>query len=154
MKTKLFTLAAVALLLTGMLLSALNMPATAAPPIAPTPVSAGRSGELPVVATLMDGQVLTDDARGGCLYTAMYEKADVQYVVDQSGTNTVTLMMQHTNDTPGAAGTQYADGPTVASGATDEVGMQQVNVYGAWSCIYADVTNTDTLTITVKALLK
>lgn len=157
MNSKTIALSAVALLLAAALFAGLNMatPATAAPMSAPTPVSVARSPEQPHVATLMDSQVITSDTRGGCVNSTLYEKTDVQYEIDQGTANSTTLKLQFTNETPGEASASYVNGLSVVVGAAaDATNMQQMQVFGAWTCIYADVTNTNAMTLTVKALMK
>lgn len=156
MNSKFAVILAASLLLLVALFGALNLstPVAAAPSFAPTPVSADRSPEQPHVAVLMDSQVITQDTRSGCVNSAWYERADVQYEVDEGATNTATLKLQFTNETPGDAGTSYVDGLTIATASADTTSMQQMQVFGAWTCVYADLSNANAMTISIKALLK
>lgn len=126
----------------------------AEPMAAPTPVSVDRSATLPVIASVYDGDI-TADTRLGCVQSADYNLADVMYTIDQGTVNTTTLKLQFTNDTPGATGAAYVDGLSiVASNAADATDLQQFQLFGAWTCVYADVTNTNTLGVKVTVLLK
>ncbi len=155
--TSIGALLAIAVLVLAVLIGSfgLQTPAEAAPMAAPTPAGVARAAGSPTQGTLWNSKVITSDTRGNCINSANYEKADVFYHIDQGTVNTVTLSLQHTNRTPGQPGTLYAAGNTiVASNGVDATALQQAPVYGAWTCIYADVTNTNTLTLTVDILLK
>jgi len=123
---------------------------TAAPLAAPTPVSVTHPQTIaPELFTLMNA-ALTADTRGTCLPVGAYNVADIEYTVDQSTTNTVTLTLQHTN-----GGAVFADGATVVSAnAADANSLIQAPLYGRLSCLYADVTNSNTVTVTVTAWVK
>lgn len=127
----------------------------AAPAAVPTPVSVTRpASEQPQLAAIANAQVVATDTRLGCVASSNHSVMDLQYGIDQGTVNTVTLKLQFTNDTPGSSAT-YVDGVNVvASSAADASDMQQFQLFGAWTCIYADVANTNNLTLTVKALLK
>ncbi len=123
---------------------------TAAPLAAPTPVSVTHPQTIaPELFTLMNAAI-TADTRGTCVPMGAYNVADIEYTLDQSTTNTVTLTLQHTN-----GGVVFADGATVVSNnAADANSMIQAPLYGRLSCLYADVSNTNTLTVTVTAWVK
>lgn len=155
MKTKIMVGLCIALLLLTGLVGLSNIgPANAAPLGAPTPVAVQTTGHQPALATLFDTQVITQDTRGGCTQSSNFERADVQYKFDQTAVNTATLYLQFTNDTPGSAAS-YTNGVAVVSAnAADATSLQQMQVFGAWTCAYLDVTNSNPVTLTVKALLK
>lgn len=145
------------LLLALVTLLAINMPApaTAAPSAAPTPVAVDRSPTQPTLATLWDRAEIAATGRGGCVNTSAYEKMDLQYVIDQTVVNTITLKLQFTNDSPGDTNATYIDGVTIISGnAADASDLQQFQVFGAWTCIHATVVNANPVTVSAKALLK
>ena len=126
----------------------------AEPLAAPTPISVDRAPSTALVALVYDGSI-TADTRLGCVQSANYNKADVMYTIDQGTVNTTTLKLQFTNDTPGATGAAYVDGLSiVASNAADATDLQQFQLFGAWTCVYADVTNTNPLGVKVTVLLK
>lgn len=126
----------------------------AGPMAAPTPISVDRAPSTALVAPVYDGDI-TADTRLGCVQSANYNKADIQYTIDQGTVNTATLKLQFTNDTPGATGAAYVDGLSiVASNAADATDLQQFQLFGAWTCVYADVTNTNPLGVKVTVLLK
>ena len=79
----------------------------------------------------------------------------MHYSIDQTDVNTMTLKLQFTNDTPGTSGATYVDGINiVASNAADATDLQQFQTFGAWTCVYADVTNTNAVDVSVVVLLK
>jgi hypothetical protein len=94
--------------------------------------------------------VLAADTRSTCYETAKFSVADVQYLIDHGTVNTTTITIQYTNDQ-----VTFVDGGTVvsASGA-DGSGMVQLGTFGRYSCFYANVTNTNDVTLTVSAVFK
>lgn len=158
MNKRVFAVIGVAVLALALLVGSfgLQAPAMAAPAAAPTPAGVARAVESPTQGTLWNAQSLAADTRSNCINTSNYEKMDLFYTIDQPTTvNTVTLTLQHTNRTPGASGTAYADGVVaVSANAADATGLVQLPVYAAWTCVYADVANTETVAITLDALLK
>lgn len=145
----------VALTLLAGLAAMMNTATVQAGPVAaPTPLSVTRAATLAQVATIYDGSI-TADTRLGCINSANFNLADIQYGLDQGTVNTATLKLQFTNDVPGATGATYVDGINiVASNAADASDLQQFQVFGAYTCVYADVTNTNALGVDVKVLLK
>jgi hypothetical protein len=147
-----------ALLLASTLLFALvsimtpgGVPANAAPQAAPTPVSVNRGDTNWLLRTMFDGAVLTADRRSGCVETASQDLADIQFTIEQGADiNTTTLTLQHTNDAE-----TFVDGVDVtAQNITNSTVMTQMQLFGWQTCILANVTNTNPVTITVKALFK
>lgn len=79
-----------------------------------------------------------------------YELLDVQWVTDHGTSNPVTLTVQYSNDD-----TNWSDGPNVvADNGADGDGMVQVSNLGRYTRIYATLENTNTITLTVKAVAK
>lgn len=154
MKSKTTVILAAALLFAALLFSSLNMPyASAAPSAAPTAVAVDRSTAPASVAVIANDAIVADGIIG-CTNSASHEKADIQYVIDQTLINTVTLTLQFTNDTPGS-GASYTDGVAIVSSNTaDAASLNQFQLFGAWTCIHANVANANPLDVTVKALLK
>ena len=71
-------------------------------------------------------------------------------MLDQTNVNTVTLTLQFSND-----GENWTDGAALAtSNAADAALLQQVNVFGKYARVYANVTNSNPLTVTVIGVLK
>jgi hypothetical protein len=127
---------------------------TAAPAAAPTPVSVTRPGngvapEFPVFFNGTSG--ITADTRSSCFEVPEYSAVDLQYLIDQSDVNTMTVKLQFSNDL-----VTFADGATVLTdNAADASGMQQFALYGRYACVYADViTSTFPVTLTVIGVVK
>jgi hypothetical protein len=75
---------------------------------------------------------------------------DVLYVIDQADVNTVTLTSKWSID-----GTTTVSGVNlVASNSADASDMTQLQVFGRYFCILADVANTNAVTITAQAIAK
>lgn len=126
--------------------------AIGAPMAGPTPVAAAKSasGATPVVVELFNNRAMTADTTSPCVEVSAYEKADIYYSIDQGTTNTTTLTLRHGN-TP----TALVNGINIAAANTaDAADMNQFTLYGRYLCVLADVTNSNTITITVNALVK
>ena len=154
MKSKAITTATVALLLVMALIGLnLNMaPAVlGAPAAAPTPVSVTRpAGEGYVTFTPFNAAVVTADTTASCADVGPYSVADVLYSIDQGTTNTTTLTAKWSID-----GSTLATGVNVvAANAADATDMTQLQVFGKYLCVLADVANSNPITITVQVLAK
>lgn len=157
--TKVFLPAAiVALLLLVALLTAIPGygPVAAAPAAAPTPVSVTRpmgGGEFQVV-TLFNTVAITADTTSSCFDIGKFAVADVQYTIDQtladSVMNTTTLTTKWSVD----GGTLVSGVNVVASNVADATDMQQVQLFGRYMCLTADVSNANPVTITARAIAK
>ena len=122
---------------------------------APTPVSVARSGSAAEVVTIFEAVSLTEDSTSSCVPVGNYDKADI-YVnldIDATNVNTTTLTLKHANglDDTAASGVSI-----VSAAASDAVSMVQAQVFGAYLCVTADLTDasTGTVGLTVNALLK
>jgi hypothetical protein len=123
--------------------------ANAAPPAIITPVSVpgDRAGaSTAALSTFCNAKSFTADGRCTSVWAAMqYSVVDLQYVIDQGTVNTVTLKLQFSND-----GVNWTDGATLVSGnAADANNLAQYAVYGRYVNVYADVANTNPVTITI-----
>jgi len=124
-------------------------PALAAPQAIPTPVSVTPGNGAPQVATFWRAAPLTANGAGTEAIIAG-EKVDLQWVIDQTAVNTVTLKLQFSNDS-----TNWVDGATfVTSNAADAGDMQQYAVFGRYLRAYATVTNSNPVTVTVIGVVK
>ena len=126
----------------------------AAPAAAPTPVAAVQRSPAPEFPVFFRGNVLTEDTRSSCFEVPDYAVVDLQYLIDQTAVagapNTTTLTMQFSNDL-----VTYVDGVNaVASNADDASGMVQLQLFGRHTCVYANVSNTNPVTITVNGVVK
>jgi hypothetical protein len=128
--------------------------ATAAPAAAPTPVSVTRPGGDGSFITfdLFNTAVLTEDTTSACVDIGRYNVADVVYSFDQGAgvPNTTTLTTQFSVD----GGTLVSGVNVVASNAADATDMQQVQLFGRYFCLLANVSNTSAVTVTAKAIAK
>lgn len=154
MKTKFFALFAAALLLVGVLVSALSYHSnvTAAPVAGPTPITVpGLTSASFNTVVLFDAVRMTADRTSQCVDAAAYSVADVQYqIIQGSPVNTTTLTIQYTN-----RGGLRANGPNVvANNAQTATDMQQVPVFGRQICVLANVANSQPVTITVDMTLR
>lgn len=146
-------LSVVGALVVALVVLALFMPAPsmqAAPAAAPTPAASGFASRAPTELTWSSGVATTADGGSTALQVAGYTVADIQYVIDQGTTNTVTLKLQFSNDN-----VNWTDGATlVTDNAADAAALSQQAVFGKWARVYKDVTNTNPVTVTVIGILK
>ena len=151
-KTGFFVTIAVAIMLFVVMAFMMNGApnAQAAPLAAPTPVTVYASGVAADVPVFYNTTVITQNGNSSVQAIQNHEKIDLQYILDETIVNTVTLKLQFSND-----GTNWVDGPTIASGATaDANAMQQYNLFGKQARINTAVTNAYPLTLTVIGVAK
>jgi hypothetical protein len=143
--------AIVALTLLVLFVLAFGAPTSQAAPLAaPTPVAITPKNAAPEFPVFFKAKALTADTRSTCFEVPDYAAIDLMTIIDQTDGNTVTLKLQHSNDN-----INFADGLTaVAANDADATAMQQFLIYGRWTCIYADVTSTNTVTVTVQGVVK
>jgi hypothetical protein len=119
----------------------------------PTPaaVQAGSGGTGWLAVTFDSADAMTADEGSSGFQLAGYDTLDVQFIVDQgTSTNTTTVNVQWSNDN-----SNWSDGPAIVSAnSADADGMVQVANMGRYTRIYYNVTNTNTVTWTVKAIAK
>lgn len=149
-QTVVVTLVLVAATLVGIGV-AQQTPVAAAPLAAPTPVSVTRpAGEGFITFDPFSTQVITADTTSTCFDIGKYAVIDALYKIDQTDVNTVTLTTKW-----GIDSTTLASGVNlVASNAADATDMQQVQAFGRYFCVLADVANSNQVTITVQAIAK
>lgn len=126
--------------------------AVAAPALIPTPVSVTRpatSGNLqsfnPFTAVAVTG-----DTTSNCIDVGSKSVIDVLYVIDQGAVNTVTLTSKWSID----GVTTVSGVNVVASNAADASDMTQLQVFGRYFCLLADVSNSNAVTVTAQAVAK
>lgn len=158
MRSKSFIGAVVVVAMLAMLAVALQpAPASVAAPAAiPTPAASLNYGNstgvsAPVQFWPQGVAVLTADGRSTCFELGGYDVLDLQYAVDVTDEQTLTVKLQYTNDRA-----TYADGLAVISAATEDVAtaMQQFPIFGRDTCLYATVATTNPVTVTITGLAK
>jgi hypothetical protein len=123
---------------------------SAAPAPAPTPAADINVATNSSFVTFFLSRVVTEDVASPWIDASRFEFADVQYVIDQSGTNTTTLKLQFSND-----GVNVVDGATlVSANVADASGLNQQALFGRYARVYADVSNATATTITANAVVK
>jgi hypothetical protein len=104
------------------------------------------------IATFFDVRAITADTRV-CFDLADFQIMDLQYRADATETNTTTISLQQTNIDPTAG--PFNTAQTVATVvATDADIMSQVGLFGRWNCVFADVANTNPITLTIIGVAK
>ena len=94
-------------------------------PPSPRPL-ASRRAAAPQLVTLFNANVSTADGGGSACHRR--RKVDLQWLIDQTAVNTVTLKLQFSNDS-----TNWIDGATfVTNNAADAGDMQQYAVFGRY----------------------
>lgn len=123
----------------------------AAPAAIPTPVSVTRpAGDGYVTFNPFGGSAITADTTSTCFDVGGKSIVDVLYVIDQTDVNTVTLTSKWSID-----GVTTVSGINlVASNTADASDMTQLQVFGRYFCVLADVSNTNAVTITAQAIAK
>jgi hypothetical protein len=138
-------------LLVGVMVGDGSLGVQAAPAAGPTPVSVTRPGDGSFITfDLFNNAAITADTTSACVDVGRFVVADVQYTIDQGTTNTTTLTTKWSVD----GGTLVSGVNVVASNAADATDMQQVQLFGRYFCLLADVANSQTVTITAKAIAK
>ena len=152
--TKLYPMFLVALLFALAIMATIAslQPVSGAPMAAPTPVAAvDRGGAPPNVFTWFAGNSsIAADTTSACQDLSGYDTVDLYYEIDQGTVNTTTLTLKFGNTE-----SDLVSGlAVVTANAADANTMQQFQVFGKYTCIYADVANSNAITITVNALAK
>jgi hypothetical protein len=113
----------------------------------PTPIAFTHSAEQVNAPAKFwaDGTVITQDGASSEFILAESEGLDIHYVIDQGpSTNTITLTLQFSND-----GTNWVNGLNViAASTTDQNNLLQFNNFGYRTRLWANVANTNNLTLT------
>lgn len=154
---KKFTFAAVAIILVAMLISSLTVFAapSGAPQFSVTPASTpiAPSSSPAQLYVFSKGLAITADTRW-CFDAMPYRAVNLQWAIDQGTVNTTTLKLQFNNDLAVFPST-FVDGATIASAnAADANSMNEAPIYGRHTCVLADVTNSNTITITAVGVFK
>lgn len=125
--------------------------ALAAPPAIPTPASVTRPASPGYITfNPFATSAITADTTSTCFDVGKQSTVDVLYTIDQGTTNTVTLTSQWSVD-----GTRLADGVNlVANNTADATDIAQLQVFGRYFCLLANVSNANTITITAQAIAK
>lgn len=133
-----------------------NHQATAAPMAAVTPVAGVvHSGVRSDVLTFWNTEVITEDGCSVLLNTQDHAKVDLHWVIDQGGpsnNNTTTLTTRWTNT--GNIANIVTDATVVNANASDATAGGQFALFGRQNCIYADVTNSRAVTVTIIGVAK
>lgn len=125
---------------------------SAAPAAQITPVAAENAltGDTAFI-TFYSSEALTADDQN-CVDLQGYSVIDLEYVVDQGTTNTTTVQLEHTNGTPLTTNT---DGQVVVSANTaDADDLNRFDLYGRYTCVDIDVSNSETITWTVTGVAR
>lgn len=145
------TLIAVFIAATLLLNYQFSVPVEAAPALIPTPVaSINIASDLPKTLRFVEGTAITADTRY-CLPAAQGDFIDLQYLIDQGASvNTTTLTLQYSN-----IDSTYETGPAIVSAnVADANGLAQYALFGSQACVYADVANSNAVTLTVVGVAK
>lgn len=117
--------------------------------LAPTPIAYANSGGTTKVAEFFNRTPIRADTRV-CKDLREFKTADVQYVIDEGTVNTVTVKLQFTIN-----GLNYVDGTAFATAAVaDATGLGSYPIVGMQTCVFVDVSNANTVTITAIGIAK
>lgn len=116
---------------------------------APTPIAYASTGGTTKVAEFFNRTAIRADTRV-CKDLREFRTVDMQYIVDEGTVNTATLKLQFTNN-----GTTFVDGTVFATAvAVDTSGLGSYPLVGIQACVFIDVTNANTVTLTAIGLGK
>lgn len=122
----------------------------AAPPAAPTPVANILAADDVFWFRFQPTTVITSDTATTSIDVMKYNSLDVSHTIDQGTVNTTTLTIQYSND-----GTNWVNGVALAtSNAADATDITRVPVFGRYMRINQDVTNSNSITITLLAVAR
>lgn len=120
----------------------------AAPPAAPTPVANILQSQKAVFFRFQPTTAITADTNTGAIDVMDFNSLDVSHTIDQGTVNTTTLTIQYSND-----GSNWDDGLALASNnAADVTDITRVPVFGRYMRVKQDVTNSNSITITLLAV--
>lgn len=126
---------------------------TAAPKAAVTPVAGVvHSGVRGDTVEFWVTEVITADGCSALLNVADHAKIDLQWVIDQGTTNTTTFTTRWTNT--GSTANLVTDATVVSANTADATAGGQFALFGRQVCIYADVANSNELTVTFIGVAK
>lgn len=128
-----------------------------APAAVPTPITQYPFNPRPALVEFWaPGSTITADGHR-CVDSAGYSTVDLHYIFDQTTVNTTTLTIEYSNMTTGGYtdALLYPDGIAIVSAnAADAADMKQFPVFGAKTCVDANVTNSNSLGLGVVGLFK
>lgn len=152
MKQRLALVLGIILILASALFSSTLMQARVqgAPLAIPTPITQPIWNAQPKEVKFFEAASLTADTRSTCYDLSGYGTLDLHYVIDQGTTNTNTITLQFSNVT-----NNYVNGvAVVTANASDTGDLKEYNLFGKRTCLYADVTNSNALSVTAIGLAK
>ena len=129
--------------------AALNV--SAAPQAAVTPVavvSLPSGGEESAIIKFYTAKAITADEQN-CLDLREYRTLDLEFVVDQTTTNTTTVILEHTIGAGADLTTNTVGQTVVSANAADADDLNRFDLYGVYTCVDINVTNSNPITWTV-----
>lgn len=130
-----------------------GMPATAAPFAAPPTPVANVTDKVPNDAGFIIFRTpftITADTRYCPGDTSRFDTLDIEYAINQSTVNTLTIKTQYSNRLE-----RFTDGDNVvATNNSDTVAFKQMPAFGRFTCLFVDVTNSNGVSLTLTAVGK
>lgn len=122
--------------------------ALAAPPLAPTPVANILESNQARSFRMQPTTAISSDTNSTGLELMEFNALDIHTIIDQTTTNTTTLKIQYSID-----GSNWVTGATlVNNNAADASDITRVPMFGRYARVNQDVTNSNTITITLWAV--
>lgn len=116
----------------------------AAPHALPTPLAYDNSKTTNKVVRVFSDRVLVAD-NTQCVNLTAYDNANLQIVIDQASINTTTLKLLYSGD-----GVHYTTGPTIVNANTIDLNdIYAAPLYMRDTCVFADTSNSNPVTVTV-----
>lgn len=139
----------IALALTAVVIGVASLPGHAAPPAAPTPVAAPDSVGVGTYFPIQATSAITADTNSAWRDISKFQTVDIEYVIDQTDVNTVTLNVQYSID----GSTATAGVALVSANAADAGALvARVPAFGRYLRVEQDVSTSDLVTITITAV--
>lgn len=121
-----------------------------APAAAPTPVLNAFSSSASKYLPFLPARRLTGDFCSAYQTISENEVTDLQWIIDNNGALSVTLLLKFSND-----GVNAVDGPTFQTATRADVDqMQQYAIFGRQAQVCADLLDSGPITVTVLGLGK
>lgn len=131
-------------------------PVSAGSLAAPTPIAStgyapsGEGARVRDAVYFFNATAKTATGGGTAIELAGYSMLDIQTIADVGTVNTTTLKLQFSND-----GTNWVDGVNINANITADVNtLAQYLNFGRYTRVYATLTNSNPITLTVIAVAK
>ncbi len=128
--------------------AALNVSAAPQAAVTPVAVTLPNGGGESAIVKFYTAKSITADEQN-CLDLREYRTLDLEFVVDQTTTNTTTVILEHTIGAGADLTTNTVGQTVVSANAADADDLNRFDLYGVYTCVDINVTNSNAVTWTV-----